>query len=112
MKFRKKPVVIEAMQWIGEAVHATPVIQWVLDEGGTARYSCGSPPSVECETPHYHVTHHYCPSCQFNDQPEKISIDTLEGAVTASPGDWVIKGVRGEFSPCKPDIFEATYDPA
>lgn len=39
-----------------------------------------------------------------------ISIDTLEGSMVASPGDWIIKGIKGEFYPCKPDIFEATYD--
>lgn len=39
-----------------------------------------------------------------------IAIRTLEGVMTASVGDWVIKGVKGEFYPCKPDIFEATYE--
>jgi hypothetical protein len=37
---------------------------------------------------------------------------TLEGEMTVSPGDWIIKGVQGEFYPCKPDIFDATYEPA
>jgi hypothetical protein len=40
-----------------------------------------------------------------------ITIRTLEGDHLASPGDWIIRGVKGEFYPCKPDIFEATYDP-
>jgi len=39
-----------------------------------------------------------------------LEIDTLEGTITASPGDFVIRGVKGEFYPCKPDIFAATYD--
>ena len=39
-----------------------------------------------------------------------ISIRTLEGTMTASPGDWIIRGVSGEFYPCKPDIFEQTYE--
>jgi hypothetical protein len=39
-------------------------------------------------------------------------IRTLEGTMHASPGDWIIRGVKGEFYPCKPDIFEATYEPA
>jgi len=39
-----------------------------------------------------------------------IEIPTLEGTMTAKPGDWIIRGVQGEFYPCKPDIFEATYD--
>jgi hypothetical protein len=41
----------------------------------------------------------------------KIAIKTLEGEMTASPGDWIIRGVQGELYPCKPDIFEATYEP-
>lgn len=41
-----------------------------------------------------------------------IEIDTLEGMHTASFGDWIIKGIKGEFYPCKPDIFVATYEPA
>lgn len=111
-KYRKKPLMIEAVQWPGTATAATPVIDWILSSGGTARYSCGAPASPDCPTPQYHVTHHYCPSCPFNDAAEKISIDTLEGVITASPGDWVIRGVQGEFYPCKPDIFAATYERA
>lgn len=41
---------------------------------------------------------------------QTISINTLEGAVVVSPGDWIIKGIKGELYPCKPDIFEATYE--
>ena len=41
-----------------------------------------------------------------------VEIHTLEGVMVGEPGDWIIKGVKGEFYPCKPDIFEATYDPA
>ena len=41
-----------------------------------------------------------------------IDIETLEGTIRASHGDWIIKGVKGEFYPCKPDIFDATYEAA
>lgn len=41
-----------------------------------------------------------------------LYINTLEGVMHASPGDWIIRGVQGEFYPCKPDIFDATYEPA
>ena len=41
---------------------------------------------------------------------DKFEIVTLEGTMTASPGDWIIRGVQGEFYPCKPDIFVATYE--
>ena len=43
---------------------------------------------------------------------ESVVIYTLEGAMTVSPGDYIIRGVKGEFYPCKPDIFAATYEPA
>lgn len=46
------------------------------------------------------------------DNLPTIKIQTLEGVMTAELGDWIIKGVKGEFYPCKPDIFEATYEPA
>lgn len=82
--YRKKPVEIQAMNWDGTPEGATPVINWILSNGGTARFSCS--------------------------QPHIIAIDTLEGSMHASPGDWIIQGVQGEFYPCKPDIFAATYD--
>jgi hypothetical protein len=80
-RYRKKPVVIEAIRYTGH-VNATEVIDWVLAGDGTAR---------------------------FLDGP--LAIDTLEGTMLAQPGDYVIRGVQGEFYPCKPDIFEATYEP-
>lgn len=45
----------------------------------------------------------------LDDAPPYLAIDTLEGTMRADVGDWVIRGVQGEFYPCKPDIFEATY---
>lgn len=46
------------------------------------------------------------------DDHTHVVVHTPEGAVRAEPGDWIVRGVKGEFSVCKPDIFEATYDPA
>jgi hypothetical protein len=43
--------------------------------------------------------------------PDLFTIQTLEGLMAAGPGDWIIRGVKGEFYPCKPDIFEQTYEP-
>lgn len=53
-------------------------------------------------------------ACQRPDQryDQVFEIVTLEGAMTVSKGDWVIRGVQGEFYPCKPSIFEQTYEPA
>lgn len=81
-KFRKKPVVIEAMLLVFET--QMEVKQWC--KGKT-----WSMPPMRAVT--------------------GISIDTLEGTMNASFGDWVIKGVNGEFYPCKPDIFAKTYEP-
>lgn len=85
MKFRKKPVEIEAMLWDRNKVSSTrrEIIAWIEGHGGHARY----------------IT-----------ERDKIGILTLEGPTFASPGDWIIRGVKGEFYPCKPDIFEATYE--
>ncbi len=46
----------------------------------------------------------------YQHSPDNCFIPTLEGNMYISDGDWVIKGIKGEFYPCKPDIFEATYD--
>jgi hypothetical protein len=45
-----------------------------------------------------------------DDEIDYVYIETLEGVMTATVGDWIIRGVKGEFYPCKPDIFEATYE--
>ena len=92
-RFRKKPVVIEAAQWDGGAENATPIIDWILAGDGTARY--------------------YAPGewDEGETSAEYIAIDTLEGTMLASVGDYVIRGVAGEHYACKPSIFAATYEP-
>ncbi|MDZ7918112.1 MAG: hypothetical protein U5O16_40930 [Rhodococcus sp. (in: high G+C Gram-positive bacteria)] len=93
--FRKKPVEIEAVQWDGTAEGATPIIDWILSHGGTATYECSSP--KRC--------------IQFDgDAPHFVVIRTLEGTMRATLSDWIIRGVQGEFYPCKPDIFAQTYE--
>ena len=84
MQFRKKPVVIEAVQWDG--MNADAVLGFTLGRA-----------SVRDE------------SFQ-RDRPRVLVIETLEGDMRAEPGDWIIRGVKGEFYPCKPDIFAATYE--
>ena len=76
-KFRKKPVVIEAVQFHGNFDELEEFV------GGDAEFRDG-----------------------------ELVIATLEGPLHASINDWIIKGIKGEFYPCKPDIFEATYEPA
>lgn len=94
-QFRKKPVEIEAVQWDGTAEGATPIIDWILNSDATATYRCSNPDR-----------------CAENDGDtlHVIQIHTLEGDMTASIGDWIIKGVAGEFYPCRDDIFRATYE--
>lgn len=90
MKFRKKPVVVEAMQFhAGDVVLGDTIEKW----GGNTVRAVGNRDNPEKE---------WRPIC--------MSITTLEGIMTAMSGDWIIKGVKGEFYPCKPDIFDATYD--
>lgn len=53
----------------------------------------------------------FCSKATYYCAHTSMVIDTLEKRVQADPGDWIIKGVKGEFYPCKPDIFEMTYEP-
>lgn len=85
--YRKKPVVIEAMRWDGSLKSTDDVTYW-----------CGGQYDYEVK------------SSDHTDKAEWIAIPTLEGVMRASVGDWIIRGVQGEFYPCKPDIFEATYE--
>lgn len=83
-QFRKKPVVIEAIQLTHE--NAREVMEWC---GSTQSYTKGPMRAVT-----------------------GIMVPTLESPHEATFGDWIIKGVKGEFYPCKPDIFAATYEAA
>lgn len=76
-QYRKKPVVIEAVQYTGDNYSEVYKFLGWKDEG---------------------------------EMGEWFNIDTLEGVMTAKKGDFIIKGVNGEFYPCKPDIFEKTYE--
>ena len=81
MKYRKKPVVIEAVRWLGNN-HAE-ICEFFGDDF--------EPLEIRGN--------------------EGVYITTLEGVLRASVGDYIIKGVNGEFYPCKPDIFAKTYEP-
>ena len=86
--FRKKPVVIEAIQWTGDNSME------VLDFGNDGPMPLwGDDFTVDMDK-------------------SEVYILTLEGKHTATKGDWIIRGIKGEFYPCQPDIFEATYEPA
>lgn len=100
-RYRKKPVVIEAMRLVGTPPQMHSVYQWI------ERNTLGSfePLAVlENRTPH--------PASGVSIDPNdgRIIIATLEGLHWANIGDWIIRGTKGEFYPRKPDIFEASYD--
>ena len=102
MKYRKKPVEIEARQVPKHSDRDDyenfkyPTIEYV-DECCDLAEWCGGISHMMHDEKEKHLDH--------------ILIPTLEGDMKASPGDYIIKGVKGEFYPCKPDIFELTYEP-
>jgi hypothetical protein len=83
MKFRKRPVVIDAYQLWPNNIETLE--QWC---GGSIK-GTALPLERQC-----------------------IDIQTLEGEMRAEMGDWIIRGIKGEYYPCKPDIFALTYEPA
>lgn len=95
-KYRKKPVVIEAALYDGTNAEMHEVYKWV--ESNTQ----GSYDYLGDERPEHGVT--------IDPADGAFIISTLEGEMRVSRGDYVIKGVQGEFYPCKPDIFEQTYE--
>lgn len=87
MRFRKKPIVIEAFKWTGD-VDQTEDPEWIVEaikEKRVIFVNVGSPQVM-------------------------MQIETLEGWMFADLGDYIIKGIKGEIYPCKANIFEATYD--
>lgn len=85
-KYRKKPVVIDAYQLPAQDVDTPDSFHVWCEDVGFSKFESG--------------------------RDQTLVIPTLEGDHTAQPGDWIIKGIAGEFYPCKPDIFAATYEPA
>lgn len=86
MRYRKKPVSVSAMQFTDETKdHALSWINGAPGSSAWADFDTGGEPVLK--------------------------IETLEGVMLATFGDWIIRGVAGEFYPCKPNIFRATYDP-
>lgn len=84
-KFKKKPVVIEAFQFNGGFSFDEMLCEFGKDFADAVTYS------------------------KFSNE---LEIATLEGVMRTQPGDWIIRGVKGEFYPCKPDIFAETYEEA
>jgi hypothetical protein len=83
--YKKRPVVIEAFQWTGGPDQTEDPI-WAVEAIKSGKIT-------------------------FGHSPARMMIQTLEGEMTASLGDFIIKGIHGEIYPCKPDIFLLTYEP-
>lgn len=84
VKYRKKPVVVDAIQWTGMNFEALADLVGESKDGRKVTY---------------------------DESDMSLKIHTLEGVMKANVGDYIIKGVKGEFYPCKPDIFKKTYEP-
>lgn len=91
--YRKRPVEIEAIQWNPYAEATVNAVRDWLESHGKS------------------LSHFPNVATIWVNVEGGLNIQTLEGVMTAQAGDWVIRGVAGEFYPCKPDIFEATYEP-
>ena len=89
-KYRKKPVVVEAQQWWSRLSQENKELNKIVKEGMDDS-------KRPCEKCGEGICRHGW-------------IETLEGGHIVCPGDWIIKGVNGEYYPCKPDIFEKTYE--
>lgn len=100
-RFRKKPVVIEARQWLSDLPEQTAIdlVEWMNDAWLTGAGGATFDPTLSGG------------AGPNGEEWGCLEINTLEGTMEVSPHDWVIRGVSGEFYPCKPDIFAATYDP-
>lgn len=92
--FRKKPVVIDAVRFVADEKERTAIYpKWIIDALALDRGQAGAVWEDENSA-----------------RTAVLCIRTLEGVMTAQDGDWIIRGVKGELYPCKPDIFAATYE--
>ena len=102
MKYRKKPVVIEAIQFTGENNKNVVDVYNFIENANAESQS-----EIKCYGKNFEMDFSNG-TCAVGD----IIIKTLEGSMRAKHGDYIIKGVNGEFYPCKPGIFEKTYEKA
>lgn len=118
MKFRKLPVEIEASQWFVNGDHPEDFLRErvVVEDGRPVVYSGADAKALGWEGSVVRYFRHpgvsgmtLCEYCAANMHSHGW-IDTLEGGHTVCPGDFIITGVKGERYPCKPDIFDATYE--
>ena len=108
-RFRKKPVVIEAVRWDGVTVFAQAWPEWLRR---AVELGDSDGPTKAARREQVGAMWIEYPSICEHEPPVVFKIRTLEGVMSASPGDWIVRGVKGELYACKPDIFEQTYEEA
>ena len=108
----KKPVDVEVIQYVGGIENAELIQQWMFNHQQQSTCMWIDTEIVdeefESDLPEYGNMNGADTITVI--KPERLEIETLEGTMTADVGDWIIRGVNGEFYPCKPDIFEKTYN--
>jgi hypothetical protein len=109
--YRKKPVEIAASQWFAEGDHpAVSLYRYPPVDATTGEISAADDAILLGALKHTETPAKFRrENCGYT-MHDHGWIDTLEGGHTVCPGDWIITGVQGEHYPCKPDIFEQTYD--
>lgn len=108
MKYRKKPIIVDATQWFKNGDH--PQDNTEIFKGSDGKSFEGEGKVVRYFRRPDISGKHFCEHCGIRMHKHGW-IDTLEGGHNVCPGDWIITGIKGEYYPCKPDIFEATYEP-
>ena len=114
MKFRKKPIVVDAFRWSRNGDHPDDNILRPYDDTGTSPLKPREGAVVR------YFRHPKVPGTDYHKEAYGLGcgfmfydhgfIETLEGGHMVCPGDWIITGVNGERYPCKPDIFDKTYE--
>lgn len=109
-KFRKKPVEIEAVQWDGSDDASAAIRAWAeAPDRGVAVVDTNHIQHLwDYDTGRYVMPRGNAVLAPYGVRC--LIVFTLEGDMVAQPGDWIIRGVQGEFYPCKPDIFAETYE--
>lgn len=95
LTYQKKPVVVQAMLLDGTTAEMMDVYHWIEANTSGSFDPLGTPPGN---------------GVSIDPATGELMISTLEGIMRAKKGDYIIRGVKGEFYPCKPDVFESTYD--
>lgn len=92
--YESLPVKIQAVQWDGSAEHAGQILNWILEGGGSASYTCDA---------------NTARACSGSEANHHLAIRTIEGVMGAGAGWWIIQGTEGEFYPCKDSVFRRKY---